>query len=83
MNPQTRGGVEHRGKLLTPEPGTDRFGCGDDQAEDLLLGLGGGVDRGAAGSQEHRKPRCCDCHRDRSTLNQARLRMFVDLATAE
>jgi hypothetical protein len=47
------GGVQHRGKLLTTELGTDGFGCGDDQAEDLLLGLGGGVDRGAASSRQH------------------------------
>ena len=55
VHPQARGGVEHRGELLAAEPGSDGFGCCDDQAEDLLLGLGGGVDRGAASSQEHRQ----------------------------
>ena len=39
MHPQLRGGVEHRGKLLTTEPGSDRFRCGDHQTEDLLMGL--------------------------------------------
>ena len=55
MHSQVRRGVEHRGKLLAAEPGTDGFGCCDDQAEDLLLGLGGGIDRGAASSQKHRQ----------------------------
>ena len=45
VHSQARGGVEHRGKLLATEPGPDGFGRGDDQAEDLLLGLGGGIDR--------------------------------------
>ena len=55
MNTQRGGGVEHRGQLLTAEPDSDGFGCGNDQAEDLQLGLGGGVDRGAASSQQHGK----------------------------
>jgi hypothetical protein len=45
MHAEARGGMEHRGKLLTVEPNPDRLGRGDDQAEDLLLGLGGGIDR--------------------------------------
>jgi hypothetical protein len=53
MHSQLCGGVGHRGKLLAVEPDTDGFGCCDDQAEDLLLGLGGGIDRGAASSQQH------------------------------
>jgi hypothetical protein len=55
MHAQVRGGGEHRGELLAAKPGSDGFGCRDDQAEDLLLGLGGGVDRGAASSQQHRQ----------------------------
>src|SRR4051794_10638929 len=35
MDAQAGGGVEHRGQLLTAEPGPDGLGCGDDQAEDL------------------------------------------------
>lgn len=55
VHAQVRGGVEYRGKLLAAEPDSDGFGCCDDQAEDLLLGFSGGVDRGASSGQEHRQ----------------------------
>jgi hypothetical protein len=35
------------------EGGSDGFGCGDHETEDLQLGIGGGVDRGAASGQQH------------------------------
>jgi hypothetical protein len=55
LDSQLDGGVEHRSELLTAKPDPDRFGSRDHQAEDLLLGLGGGIDRGAASSQQHRQ----------------------------
>lgn len=55
VGPQGRGGDEHPGQLLATEPFTDGLGCSDDEAEHLLLGLGGGVDRRAARGQEHRQ----------------------------
>ena len=45
VHPQAGGGSEHRSELLTAEPGPDGFRRGDHQAEDLLLGFGGGMDR--------------------------------------
>src|SRR3954452_10802984 len=53
MKPQLCGSVEQRGELLAAKPSSDGFGFCDHQAEDLLLGLGGVIDRGAASNQQH------------------------------
>lgn len=52
VDPQCGGGAQHRGQLLVAEPRPDGFRGGDDEAEQLLLG-GRGLDRGAAGGQQH------------------------------
>lgn len=55
VDPQSGGGLDHRRQLLAAEPLPDRLGGCDDQAEHLPLSVGGGLDRGPAGGQQHRQ----------------------------
>lgn len=45
----------HGGQLVPTEPVPDVLGGGDDQAEHLTLGVGGGLHRRASRGQQHRQ----------------------------
>jgi len=48
-------GADQAGCGQAAKPGAEGIGCGHDECVELALGVGGGLDRGAAGGQPHRQ----------------------------